>query len=375
MSVSIYVTEHLRDIATLAQPKRNALSRLSENLLKRLLSIKASQDRGHIVGTVYLLKALLTTNSSTRYQLVAQDWMKPALEQAMKAWGCESTTTIIATAPLVSPREQAFSTKVWFNPLPTDTMALGQRVRSAYSTTMFPVVHLFHGLSHPNMLYDNFLRLLLEGTYPCDSLIMTSTASQRALKNIMDYVSSEFGHAFHTTLRFTGRIDLIPLAVDTDFFKPGDKPKLRQRLSLPSESLVLLYLGKISPMKADLTPLLRVFSELVRKNTSILWLVIAGSVEDQYDVVLLEYAKVLGISGRIRFALDLTDDVRRDYLATADIFVSPSDSVQESFGLAPVEAMACGVPQVVPDWDGYRDNVKHGVTGFLVPTYWTALLH
>ncbi len=52
----------------------------------------------------------------------------------------------------------------------------------------------------------------------------------------------------------------------------------------------------------------------------------------------------------------------------ADVFVSPSDNIQETFGLAVIEAMASGLPVVASDWDGYRDLVADGETGFLVPT-------
>ena len=48
--------------------------------------------------------------------------------------------------------------------------------------------------------------------------------------------------------------------------------------------------------------------------------------------------------------------------------MSLSDNVQETFGLTPVEAMAAGLPCVVSDWNGYRDTVADGETGFLVPT-------
>ena len=52
----------------------------------------------------------------------------------------------------------------------------------------------------------------------------------------------------------------------------------------------------------------------------------------------------------------------------ADVFLSLADNIQESFGLAPIEAMASGLPVVATDWDGYRDTVTNGVEGFLVPT-------
>src|SRR3546814_10665560 len=55
--------------------------------------------------------------------------------------------------------------------------------------------------------------------------------------------------------------------------------------------------------------------------------------------------------------------------AAADVFVSLSDNIQESFGITPVEAMAVGLPCIVSDWDGYRDTVVDGETGILVPTW------
>ena len=54
--------------------------------------------------------------------------------------------------------------------------------------------------------------------------------------------------------------------------------------------------------------------------------------------------------------------------AAADLFTLLSDNIQESFGLAPVEALAAGLPVVGTDWDGLKDTVEHGVTGFRVPT-------
>ena len=60
-------------------------------------------------------------------------------------------------------------------------------------------------------------------------------------------------------------------------------------------------------------------------------------------------------------------EVVRCCWAAADMFLSLVDNPQETFGLAPVEAMAAGVPLVVSDWDGYRYTVTDGVEGFFNP--------
>ena len=61
-------------------------------------------------------------------------------------------------------------------------------------------------------------------------------------------------------------------------------------------------------------------------------------------------------------------EVRFSIWSVADLFLSLSDNVQETFGLTPVEAMAAGLPVVVSDWNGYRSNIRDGVDGFLVRT-------
>ena len=50
-------------------------------------------------------------------------------------------------------------------------------------------------------------------------------------------------------------------------------------------------------------------------------------------------------------------------------FISLSDNIQETFGLTIIEGMAAGKPVIATDWDGYRQTVRHGDTGFLIPTY------
>jgi starch synthase len=72
---------------------------------------------------------------------------------------------------------------------------------------------------------------------------------------------------------------------------------------------------------------------------------------------------------RVMFLVGREGAARQHAWAAADLFLSPSDSIQETFGLTPVEAMAAGLPVVVSDYDGYRDTVRDGVDGFRVPTW------
>jgi hypothetical protein len=73
-------------------------------------------------------------------------------------------------------------------------------------------------------------------------------------------------------------------------------------------------------------------------------------------------------TAKIDFVMNDDPEFSEGFWAGADIFVSLSDNIQESFGLTPVEAMAAGLPPIVSDWDGYRGAVRDGIDGFLIPT-------
>ena len=79
-------------------------------------------------------------------------------------------------------------------------------------------------------------------------------------------------------------------------------------------------------------------------------------------------AEKLCPSVRVLFVDGRDAAIRNQAWASADVFTSLSDNVQETFGLTPVEAMAAGLPVVVSDWNGYKETVRHGVDGYRVPT-------
>jgi glycosyltransferase involved in cell wall biosynthesis len=74
-------------------------------------------------------------------------------------------------------------------------------------------------------------------------------------------------------------------------------------------------------------------------------------------------ARELGIARRVEF-LGKRDHVE-ELIPQADVFLLPSE--MEAFGLAALEAMACGVPPVATQTGGVAELITHGVDGFLEP--------
>lgn len=83
----------------------------------------------------------------------------------------------------------------------------------------------------------------------------------------------------------------------------------------------------------------------------------------------LEGARALAPGVRTSVVDSLAPERRYSIWHAADIFTSPADNIQETFGLTLVQAMACGLPVVASDWNGYRDIIADGETGYLIPTY------
>jgi D-inositol-3-phosphate glycosyltransferase len=101
---------------------------------------------------------------------------------------------------------------------------------------------------------------------------------------------------------------------------------------------------------------------------------LAGADPAGYGEQLLAQAVALGLHRDIRTFFNLPPACLPTLYAASDVFVSPADSVSESFGLTILEAMACGRPVVASDWDGYKELIRHGETGFKVRTDWADCL-
>lgn len=236
-----------------------------------------------------------------------------------------------------------------------------------------PITYTIHGASYPEYIQNFYLMQLLAPVQPYDSLICTSTSVKKVVQNILERMSFDLIEKKQVKLSYNGRLDVIPLGVDTERFKPMDKMEARQMLNIPQDKFVMLWLGRLSAFdKADLYPLLIVFRRLVKKNKDLL-LVLAGHdrAANPHLPSLKQYVEELGIAEHVVFMQEYNVMNRNIIFSAADVFTSPIDNLQETFGLTPIEAMACGIPQIVSDFDGYKDTVLEGVTGFRIPTVWT----
>lgn len=155
-----------------------------------------------------------------------------------------------------------------------------------------------------------------------------------------------------------GEIEVIPNFVDAARFQRSNKQHFKQALC-PKGEKVLVHVSNFRPVKRA-SDVVRVFHRL-REEGFALKLLLVGDGPDRMPTEHL--ARQLGVHEDIRF-LGKQEPIE-EILSIADVFLMPSGS--ETFGLAALEAMACGVPVVASDIGGLPELIVEGVTGFLCP--------
>ena len=172
------------------------------------------------------------------------------------------------------------------------------------------------------------------------------------------------------------QLPIIPLAVNVPQIRaqaqaPGARESLRQELGLVDEDLMVLWVGRLSYFeKAFPQPMFAAVQQAARRTGKRLYFALVGwFANGQADLELFHEAARVHAPHAVIAVLDgRNSEILARCWAAADVFLSLVDNAQETFGLAPVEAMAAGLPVVVSDWNGYRFTVKDQKEGFLIPT-------
>lgn len=168
------------------------------------------------------------------------------------------------------------------------------------------------------------------------------------------------------------KVRVVPPGVDLDVFTPGSRKAARLGLGIPRDALMLLFVGRIQPLKGP-DVLLRAAAELLRRRPDWRDRLVVGVLGGPSGAGLArprqleELAAELGIHDVVRFVPPVDRATLACWYRAADVVTVPSHN--ESFGLVAIEAQACGTPVVAAEVGGLP--VAVGDAGLLVPTHRT----
>lgn len=162
------------------------------------------------------------------------------------------------------------------------------------------------------------------------------------------------------------RIEIVAPAVDHAFFAPGDRAQARRALRLPAGVPVVLFVGRIQPLKG-LDVAVRALAAVRRAHPDALLVAVGGPSGPSGPAEVSRIRRLvadLGLTDAVRFVDPQPHELLSTFYRAADVCVVPSRS--ESFGLVALEAAACGIPVVASAVGGLQTLVDDGETGFLV---------
>ncbi|MGZ5415000.1 MAG: D-inositol-3-phosphate glycosyltransferase [Aeromicrobium sp.] len=165
------------------------------------------------------------------------------------------------------------------------------------------------------------------------------------------------------------RVAVVHPGVDLDVFRAGRQAEARSIIGLDPDSHVLLFAGRIQPLKAP-DILVRAAGELLRRQPSLrgrLVVAIVGGPSGtglEHPTALVDLSTAAGLEDVVRFVPTVSQGELADWYAAATVVCVPS--YNESFGLVAIEAQACGTPVVAARVGGLATAVSDGVSGILV---------
>lgn len=186
-------------------------------------------------------------------------------------------------------------------------------------------------------------KLVRDNLFGADAVASTSEVMARRVRQTFGYAKEIF---------------ITPFGVDCTLFSPVKEP-------VPCDTF---RVGTVKALeeKYGMDILIRAFALLCEKlgdRPASLMIYGKGS---QWELLESQIAS-LGLAGKVMLGGAVPNEEVPDKIRQMDAFCLPSVLDSESFGVSAVEAMACGVPVVASDVDGFTETVEDGVTGFLVP--------
>ncbi|MBI2984451.1 MAG: glycosyltransferase [Candidatus Kerfeldbacteria bacterium] len=233
----------------------------------------------------------------------------------------------------------------------------GYRLRRAILQTNPDIIHLHY--LRPSLRYliaTTNLRHVIITVWGSDILLSQSHPTFQWVRRLMlrraTIITASSRYLADRTQELSRRpVEVVPFGVDTSVFSPGTLPQ--------PHGLAIAFIKKLRPIYG-FDVLLRALAIVVRDYPDVHVL-----ITDQADAQINGLVRSSGVQQNVTFVGRLTSGEVVELLRRSDLMVMPSRS--ESFGVAALEAAACGLPVVASRVGGLPEVVKDGVTGFLIP--------
>lgn len=158
-------------------------------------------------------------------------------------------------------------------------------------------------------------------------------------------------------------ISVVPCGVNLDHFQPVAAAAARQQLGFDQDERILLYVGRIDPLKG-IDRLLASVTYL-QQHQRIRLVIIGGDGHHAPELQKLQRMSAeLGIQDKVLFVGRIEQEDLPPYYSAADMLVMPS--YHESFGLVALESLACGTPVVAAEVGAMGSIIQEGKTGSVV---------
>ncbi|NGN41646.1 glycosyltransferase family 4 protein [Mesorhizobium sp. CGMCC 1.15528] len=259
--------------------------------------------------------------------------------------------------------------------MPGPVISEGAWMRRYIGERRYSVCGITHSVATERVI-RSIRDFMVSPTQPWDALICTSLSARQAIEHIFETWGEYLASRGFTVGKTPVQFPIIPLGVHLDRFTRTEAriaagKELRAKLMLEPDDILVLNFGRLDyRSKSHPVPLFRaleIASRHMRKGR--MHLAMVGQFNDPLNEHEFRAARQLFCPSVPVHWIDGADpQTARDSWFAADMFVSLPDNVQESFGLTPVEAMAASLPCIVSDWNGYKETVVDGETGFRIPT-------